>query len=95
VLGAAGLRKVFRAQRTGRDRFLTAFGAIRPRRGVRRPHRVTGGGVTAGIDSRLTLVSLLVDRRPPKPFSSGSNTIRRRRSMPARRHRAAGDCRFD
>jgi cyclohexyl-isocyanide hydratase len=47
-------------------------------------NRVTGGGVTAGIDFALTLVSLLVDRKtaeaiqlrleynPAPPFNSGS-----------------------
>ena len=47
-------------------------------------NRVTGGGVTAGIDFALTLVSLLVDRRtaeaiqlrieynPAPPFNAGS-----------------------
>ena len=47
-------------------------------------NRITGGGVTAGIDFALTLVSLLVDRRtaeaiqlrleynPAPPFNAGS-----------------------
>jgi cyclohexyl-isocyanide hydratase len=47
-------------------------------------NRITGGGVTAGIDFALTLVSLLVDRptaetiqlrleyNPAPPFNSGS-----------------------
>jgi len=47
-------------------------------------NRVTGGGVTAGIDFALTLVSILVDRttaeaiqlqieyNPAPPFTSGS-----------------------
>jgi cyclohexyl-isocyanide hydratase len=47
-------------------------------------NRVTGGGVTAGIDFALTLVELLVDRKtaetiqlgieynPAPPFNSGS-----------------------
>jgi cyclohexyl-isocyanide hydratase len=47
-------------------------------------NRVTGGGVTAGIDFALTLVSLMVDRRtaeaiqlgieynPAPPFKSGT-----------------------
>jgi cyclohexyl-isocyanide hydratase len=47
-------------------------------------NRVTGGGVTAGIDFALTLVSLLVDRQtaeaiqlrleynPAPPFNAGS-----------------------
>jgi cyclohexyl-isocyanide hydratase len=47
-------------------------------------NRITGGGVTAGIDFALTLVSLMVDRKtaeaiqlrleynPAPPFSAGS-----------------------
>ena len=65
--------------------FLVAFGATptKTRVCVDR-NRVTGGGVTAGIDFALTLVSLLVDRRtaeaiqlrleynPAPPFNAGS-----------------------
>jgi len=86
VLGAAGLLKGYRAAThwTAMD-FLSAFGAIptKTRVCVDR-NRVTGGGVTAGIDFALTLVSLLVDQRtaeaiqlrleynPAPPFNSGS-----------------------
>ncbi len=86
VLGAAGLLQGYRAAThwTAMD-FLAAFGATptRTRVCVDR-NRVTGGGVTAGIDFALTLVSLLVDRRtaeaiqlrleynPAPPFNSGS-----------------------
>ena len=86
VLGAAGLLKGYRAAThwTAMD-FLAAFGAIptKTRVCVDR-NRVTGGGVTAGIDFALTLVSLLIDRRtaeaiqlrleynPAPPFNSGS-----------------------
>src|SRR3989454_11265845 len=86
VLGAAGLLKGYRAAThwTAMD-FLSAFGAIptKTRVCVDR-NRVTGGGVTAGIDFALTLVSLLVDRttaeaiqlqleyNPAPPFNSGS-----------------------
>ncbi|HZC95437.1 MAG TPA: DJ-1/PfpI family protein [Bradyrhizobium sp.] len=86
VLGAAGLLKGYRAAThwTAME-FLSAFGAIptRTRVCVDR-NRVTGGGVTAGIDFALTLVSLLFDRRtaeaiqlrleynPAPPFNSGS-----------------------
>jgi cyclohexyl-isocyanide hydratase len=86
VLGAAGLLKRYRAAThwAAMD-FLTAFGAIptRTRVCVDR-NRVTGGGVTAGIDFALTLVSLLVDREtaeaiqlrleynPAPPFNAGS-----------------------
>ena len=86
VLGAAGLLKGYRAAThwTAMD-FLKEFGAIatHTRVCVDR-NRVTGGGVTAGIDFALTLVSLLVDRKtaemiqlrieynPAPPFNAGS-----------------------
>jgi cyclohexyl-isocyanide hydratase len=86
VLGAAGLLRGYRATThwSAMD-FLPAFGAIatKTRVCVDR-NRVTGGGVTAGIDFALTLVSHLVDRRtaeaiqlrleynPAPPFNSGS-----------------------
>jgi cyclohexyl-isocyanide hydratase len=86
VLGAAGLLGGYRAAThwAAMD-FLTAFGAIptKTRVCVDR-NRVTGGGVTAGIDFALTLVSILVDREtaeaiqlrieynPAPPFNAGS-----------------------
>jgi len=86
VLGAASLLRGYRAAThwTAMD-FLTAFGAIptKTRVCIDR-NRITGGGVTAGIDFALTLVSLLVDRRtaeaiqlrleynPAPPFNAGS-----------------------
>jgi cyclohexyl-isocyanide hydratase len=86
VLGAAGLLKGYRAAThwTAVD-FLGEFGAIpaKTRVCVDR-NRVTGGGVTAGIDFALTLVSIMVDRKtaeaiqlrleynPAPPFNSGS-----------------------
>jgi cyclohexyl-isocyanide hydratase len=86
VLGAAGLLQGYRATThwTAMD-FLSAFGATptKTRVCVDR-NRVTGGGVTAGIDFALTLVSLLVDRKtaeaiqlrleynPAPPFNAGS-----------------------
>ena len=86
VLGAAGLLQGFRAAThwTAMD-YLPAFGATptKTRVCIDR-NRVTGGGVTAGIDFALTLVSLLLDRRsaeaiqlrleynPAPPFNSGS-----------------------
>jgi len=86
VLGAAGLLQGYRAAThwTAMD-FLAAFGAIptKTRVCVDR-NRVTGGGVTAGIDFALTLVSIMVDRQtaeliqlrleynPAPPFNSGS-----------------------
>src|SRR6202166_1862858 len=86
VLGAAGLLKGYRAAThwTAMD-YLAPFGATpaKTRVCVDR-NRVTGGGVTAGIDFALTLVSIMVDRptaeaiqlrleyNPAPPFNSGS-----------------------
>jgi cyclohexyl-isocyanide hydratase len=86
VLGAAGLLKGFRAAThwSAMDH-LAPFGAIptKTRVCVDR-NRITGGGVTAGIDFALTLVALLMDRTiaeaiqlrleydPAPPFQSGS-----------------------
>ena len=86
VLGAAGLLRGYRAAThwTAVD-FLESFGATpaRTRVCVDR-NRITGGGVTAGIDFALTLVSIMVDRQtaeaiqlgleynPAPPFTSGS-----------------------
>ena len=86
VLGAAGLLRGYRAAThwTAMD-FLEAFGATPTRNRVCIDrNRVTGGGVTAGIDFALTLVSIMVDRKtaeaiqlrleynPAPPFNSGS-----------------------
>ena len=86
VLGAAGLLKGYRAATHWMAvDFLSAFGAIpaKTRVCVDR-NRITGGGVTAGIDFALTLVSIMVDRKtaeaiqlrleynPAPPFNSGS-----------------------
>jgi cyclohexyl-isocyanide hydratase len=86
VLGAAGLLRGYRATThwTAME-FLEAYHALptRARVCVDR-NRVTGGGVTAGIDFALTLVSILLDRPtaqaiqlrleydPAPPFNSGS-----------------------
>ena len=86
VLGAAGLLKGYRATThwSAMD-LLAAFGAVptKTRVCVDRT-RITGGGVTAGIDFALTLVSIMVDRpaaemiqlrleyNPAPPFDSGS-----------------------
>ena len=86
VLGAAGLLEGYRAVThwSAMD-YLAAFGAIptKTRVCVDR-NRITGGGVTAGIDFALTLVAMLVDRKtaeaiqlgieynPAPPFHSGS-----------------------
>src|SRR5712672_4398674 len=86
VLGAAGLLRGYRATThwSAMD-FLSEFGATpaKTRVCVDR-NRVTGGGVTAGIDFALTLVSMLVNRQtaemiqlrleynPAPPFDAGS-----------------------
>ncbi len=86
VLGAAGLLQGYRASThwTAMEA-LAPFGAIptKTRVCVDR-NRVTGGGVTAGIDFALTLVSIMIDRRtaeaiqlrleynPAPPFNAGS-----------------------
>jgi cyclohexyl-isocyanide hydratase len=86
VLGAAGLLQGFRAAtHWSAMQYLSAFGAVptKTRVCIDR-NRVTGGGVTAGIDFALTLVSLLTDRKtaeaiqlrleynPAPPFTAGS-----------------------
>jgi cyclohexyl-isocyanide hydratase len=86
VLGAAGLLKGYRAAtHWSAMEFLSAFGAVptHTRVCVDR-NRVTGGGVTAGIDFALTLVSIMINRQtaeaiqlgieynPAPPFNSGS-----------------------
>jgi len=86
VLGAAGLLKGYRATThwTAMD-LLAPFGAMtaKTRVSVDR-NRITGGGVTAGIDFALTLVSIMVDQKtaemiqlrleynPAPPFDAGS-----------------------
>jgi cyclohexyl-isocyanide hydratase len=86
VLGAAGLLRGYRAAThwSAMD-CLPALGAspTHTRVCIDR-NRVTGGGVTAGIDFALTLVSMLLDRtsaeaiqlrleyNPAPPFNSGS-----------------------
>ena len=86
VLGAAGLLRGYRAAThwTAMD-YLAPFGATptSTRVCVDR-NRITGGGVTAGIDFALTLVSILIDREtaeaiqlrleynPAPPFDAGS-----------------------
>jgi len=86
VLGAAGLLQGYRAAThwSAMD-YLSGFGAIptRTRVCVDR-NRVTGGGVTAGIDFGLTLAAILADKataeaiqlgieyNPAPPFDAGS-----------------------
>lgn len=88
LLGAAGLLTGYRAAtHWAAMGFLDAFGAIpTDARVVVDRTRVTGGGVTAGIDFALALVAELVDRRtaegiqlrieynPEPPFAAGSPT---------------------
>ena len=86
VLGAAGLLRGYKAAtHWAAMGYLEAYGALptKTRVCVDR-NRVTGGGVTAGIDFALTLASHLVDRptaemiqlrleyNPAPPFTSGS-----------------------
>jgi cyclohexyl-isocyanide hydratase len=86
VLGAAGLLRGYRATtHWSAIDHLARFGATptKTRVCVDR-NRITGGGVTAGIDFALTLVSIMVDRgtaeaiqlgieySPAPPFNSGS-----------------------
>jgi cyclohexyl-isocyanide hydratase len=86
VLGAAGLLRGYRAAThwTAMEN-LSAFGATptKTRVCIDR-NRVTGGGVTAGIDFALTLVAMLIDKEtaqaiqlrleynPAPPFNAGS-----------------------
>lgn len=86
VLGAAGLLKGYRAAtHWSAMEYLSAFGATPTNTRVCTDrNRITGGGVTAGIDFALTVVSVLVDREtaeaiqlgieynPAPPFNSGS-----------------------
>jgi cyclohexyl-isocyanide hydratase len=86
VLGAAGLLEGYNAAtHWSAMQYLSAFGATptKTRVCVDR-NRVTGGGVTAGIDFALTLVSILAGRQtaeaiqlgleynPAPPFDAGS-----------------------
>jgi len=71
---------------------LAPFGATPTKTRVCVDRTASRGGVTAGIDFALTLVSLLVDRQtaeaiqlrleynPAPPFNAGSPTPRRRKS---------------
>lgn len=86
ILGAAGLLRGYRAATHWASMdFLTAFGA-EPQaiRVCRDRNRLTGGGVTAGIDFGLTLaaelagqaaaemIQLYMEYDPSPPFSAGS-----------------------
>ena len=86
VLGAAGLLKGYKAATHWASmEFLPAFGAtpVKTRVCIDR-NRITGGGVTAGIDFGLYLAAQLTDRKtaekiqlyieynPEPPFQAGS-----------------------
>lgn len=86
VLGAAGLLRGYKATtHWAAMGYLEAYGALptKTRVCIDR-NRISGGGVTAGIDFALTVVSILVDRptaemiqlrleyNPAPPFTSGS-----------------------
>jgi cyclohexyl-isocyanide hydratase len=86
VLGAAGLLRGYRATTHWMNlEFLEAFGAVAVReRVVVDRNRITGGGVTAGIDLGLAVLAELAGRdaaekaelyleyAPASPFRSGS-----------------------
>jgi cyclohexyl-isocyanide hydratase len=86
VLGAAGLLSGYRAATHWAAReHLAGFGAVASTERVCVDrNRISGGGVTAGIDFALTLVAHLIDRKtaeaiqlrieynPAPPFKSGS-----------------------
>jgi cyclohexyl-isocyanide hydratase len=85
LLGAAGLLKGYRAASHWNYReYLHLFGAIAdPARVVQDRNRITGGGVTAGIDFALSVVAvlhgeaeakeiqLLLEYTPEPPFKNG------------------------
>ena len=86
VLGAAGLLKGYRAAThwSAREALLYFGATVSTERVCIDRNRITGGGITAGIDFALTLVSMLIDRptaeaiqlrmeyNPAPPFQSGS-----------------------
>ena len=91
VLGAAGLLNGYKSacHWASRD-LLSAFGAIPvAERVVRDRNRLSGGGVTAGIDFGLTLLAELAGEEVAQSVQLGSNTIRSRRSSRAVRRRPA------
>jgi cyclohexyl-isocyanide hydratase len=86
VLGAAGLLQGYKATtHWSAMEYLAAFGAMpTPSRVCIDRNRITGGGVTAGIDFALTLASVLagqataeaiqlgIEYNPAPPFDAGS-----------------------
>jgi cyclohexyl-isocyanide hydratase len=85
VLGAAGLLKGYRATTHWLSlELLAEFGALpMPERVVTDRNRITGGGVTAGIDFALAVaaevagvdkaksIQLLIEYNPAPPFACG------------------------
>ena len=102
VLGAAGLLRGYRATTHWLSlEFLESFGAIPvAERVVTDRNRITGGGVTAGIDLALTVAAELVGRAaaektqlyveydPAPPFASGTPRTARKEIIEAVRAEA-------
>lgn len=103
VLGAAGLLKGYRAATHWTAvEALPHFGAsVSQERVCIDRNRITGGGVTAGIDFALTLVSILKDRsaaemiqlrleyNPAPPFDAGSPNTAPKEIVAAMKERVA------
>lgn len=103
VLGAAGLLKGYRAATHWTAvEALPHFGAsVSQERVCIDRNRITGGGVTAGIDFALTLVSILKDRaaaqmiqlrleyNPAPPFDAGSPDTAPKEIVAAMKERVA------
>lgn len=109
VLGAAGLLKGYKAAShwTMVDD-LAYFGAIPTKeRVVRDRNRITGGGVTSGIDFGLTLLSIIRDEEsakatqlgleydPHPPFNSGSPRTAAPEMVAAMQSRAAATVKLE
>lgn len=104
LLGAAGLLKGYRAASHWNYReHLPLFGAtIDPGRVVRDRNRITGGGVTAGIDLALTILSqlrgeeeamevqLLLEYAPEPPFKCGRPELASEQVTTGAKRRLAG-----